>query len=175
MISRDPDRVRALKSLQISMILRATSSPRALSNLVGFYRNLRVCTSFVVYSRQRRSVPHRKMMLFKNWRAHGHGWRTVLVAVAICSLALCLATRFAVPLTSQNHAVKSIDDRAGEPKRLNLTRDATQFAAPVATASCLEPTVLYMHAVPSGPMCTNSILSLVLYNRPPPSSSVFFL
>ena len=128
-----------------------------------------------------------KMMLPENWRADGHGWRAVLVVAAICSLTVSLATRFSVPVTSQvsaidsqvhgirSHAIKSIDSRSADPNGQRLDRDSARFAAPVASCTVLETAVLYLHAVPSEPIRSNHILSLIFYNRPPPHSSVFFL
>jgi hypothetical protein len=142
----------------------------------------RVRALAVVYSQQPGSVFDCKMMLPKNWRADGRGWRAVLIVVAICSLTLSLATRFSVTvgsqvpaIKSQTPAIKSLDSRSGEPHRQRLDRDSTRFAAPVASCTGLEPAALYLHAVLSEPIRSNDILSLIFYNRPPPPSSLFFL
>ncbi len=127
-------------------------------------------------------VPDCKMMLSKNWRADGRSWRALLIGVAICSLTLSLATRFSIPVPAQMNAlgshvqvVKSVDNLSGEPNRQRLDRDSTRFAAPVVSCTCLEPPVLYLPAVPSEPLRSSDILSLIFYNRPPPASSVYFL
>jgi hypothetical protein len=113
------------------------------------------------------------MIFSKNPRKDGRGWRRLLILLAICSLTLCLATRFSFAVTThpQGHAVKSMDQRAGEPKQQRLDRDASRFAAPVAVGATLTPVVFYSSVISPEPTRSTDSLSLVLYNRPPP---VFF-
>lgn len=116
------------------------------------------------------------MIFSRNPRVDGRGWRRLLVLVAICSLTLCLATRFSFALTSHQHghAVKSMDQRSGETKQQRLDRDATRFAEPVAEGATLTPVILYASVLPPEPSPSTDFLSLVLYNRPPPVSSILF-
>lgn len=101
-------------------------------------------------------------------------WQAVLIAIAIGSLTLSVATRFWAPLTSQSHIVKSVDRRTGEPKRQHLDRDAARWVAPSANFSILVPAVIESRLAPAGPILPKHVFGESLYNRPPPSS-VFFL
>lgn len=129
----------------------------------------------MLYFQQGGAFFNRKMIFAKKWRGGGRGWCGLLVMVTICSLTVSLATRFCVPVSSQAHAVKSTDSRCGEPNRQRLDRDSVRLAEPVARRSWLEPEVHHSDVIPSEPLHSSDILSVVFYNRPPPFSSVFFL
>lgn len=100
-------------------------------------------------------------------------WQRALIAIAICSLTLSVATRFWTPLSSQSHIVKSIDRRPGEPKRQHLDRDATRWVAPRDTFSMIEPGAIEIRLPAAGPLLPKHVFTDSLYNRPPPSSEFF--
>jgi hypothetical protein len=93
----------------------------------------------------------------------------VLILVAICSLTFNLATRFLAPAASQSHAAKSVDRRSAEPVRQHLDRDATQWVAPSANFSIIDPTTIETHLAPARPLLPKLVFSNSLYNRPPPA------
>jgi len=101
-------------------------------------------------------------------------WQGALIAVAICSLTLSLATRFWAPLSFQSHVVRSVERRAGEAKRQHLDRDATRWVAPIANFSMIEPGTIETRLAAADPLLPKHVFTDSLYNRPPPSS-VFFL
>lgn len=115
-----------------------------------------------------------RMIFSKNPGSDGRGWRRVLILVAICALAVCVATRFSISISAPGHVVKSMDLRSGGTKQQSLDQDDTGFAEPVASAVESTPIALYSSVLPPAPVVSNDELSLVLYNRPPPFSSVFF-
>ncbi len=112
------------------------------------------------------------MIFSKNPRTDGRGWRRALIFVAICSLALCVATRFSLSVSAQGHGVKSMDLRSSGNKQQRLDQDHTGFVAPVVTASAVRQVVLYSNIIPAEPSRSLKVFSLVLSNRPPPLSSI---
>ncbi|MGA8300019.1 MAG: hypothetical protein WCB53_16240 [Terriglobales bacterium] len=115
------------------------------------------------------------MIFSKNPRTDGIGWRRALIFVAICSLALCVATRFSVSVSAQGHGVKSMDLRSGGNKQQHLDQDHVVFAAPVVTSSAAIRIVLYSSSIPPEPPCSQEASSPVLLNRPPPVSAIVFI
>lgn len=111
-----------------------------------------------------------QMRFSENPRAKGYerGWQCVLIAVAICSLTLSLATRFSIPLDASPHAVKCESGHSGEPKRLD--RDAATYVAPVLNDVGFDSTPVDRQIIASAPARPRDVLSLNLYNRPPPFS-----
>jgi hypothetical protein len=109
------------------------------------------------------------MRLFNGFSADRGRWRNLLIVVAILSLTLSLVNRFSFSVKSHVHTVRSVDNRAGEPKRLD--RDAVRYAAPpIVSFDSFKPAVPYRHVISYSPSPSSEILSLVLYNRPPPNS-----
>ena len=100
-------------------------------------------------------------------------WRAVFVLFAVCSLTLSLATRFSVPLTAQNHGVKSADSRSGEPKRQHLDRDNIRFAYPVEACAFTRPVEFLQELSPAESPRFSHDLAQSLYNRPPPAPAFF--
>jgi len=114
------------------------------------------------------------MIFSKNPRTDGRGWRRVLILLAIFSLTLSVSTRFSVSASTPGHAVKSMDRRSDGLKQQRFDRDDSRFAEPVAArGTAVKQVVLYSSVIPPEPLRSNDLLSLVLYNRPPPVSSLF--
>jgi hypothetical protein len=110
------------------------------------------------------------MTLSRKFSVDGFGWSRLLLLLAILSLTLTLASRFSFPVSSQAHAVKSVDSRSSEPKRQHLDQDAARLAEQAASCNCEKLVVLHPYIVPSEPMRSDDILSFIFNNRPPPSS-----
>ena len=103
-------------------------------------------------------------------RRFERGWRGALVAIAICSLTLSVATRFWATGSSQSTVVKSIERRVAEPKRQHLDRDAARWVSPSIDFSSVELPAVETRLAPAGPLLPKHVFSDSLYNRPPPSS-----
>jgi len=95
--------------------------------------------------------------------------RILLIAAAVFSLTLSLATRFAMPTASGSHTAKSFASRSAEPKRQNLDRDASRLVGPVPVSAPFEPVPIDIHIVDVAPLCSSLILPSSLSNRPPPA------
>src|SRR5579862_3454613 len=94
--------------------------------------------------------------------------RILLVAAAVCSLTLSLATRFSMPTATGPHTAKSFDTRSAEPKRQNLDRDAFRLVGPVPVSELFVPAPSGTHIVDVELPTSTLILSSSLSNRPPP-------
>ena len=114
------------------------------------------------------------MIFSNNLGIDGRGWRRLLVIAAICSLTVCVATRFSLSLSAPGRMVKSMDLRSGTSKHQHLDLDDTRFAEPVSSRVAVEPVVLHSSFIPSDPPPSTADLVLVLLNRPPPHLSVYF-
>ena len=114
------------------------------------------------------------MIFSNNLGIDGRGWRRVLVIGAICSLTVCVATRFSLSLSAPGRMVKSMDLRSGSSKQQHLDQDDTRFVEPVAAGVSLEHVVHYSSVTPAEPLRSSADFVLVLLNRPPPHFSVFF-
>jgi hypothetical protein len=112
------------------------------------------------------------MQSVNNHRFDGRRWRSVVIAVAICSLTLSVATRFWTVRNDQSHVVKSIDRPSVEPKRQHLNKDATRWVASSADLSVIEPTAIEISSAPNDPLLPKHVFGDSLYNRPPPSSKL---
>jgi hypothetical protein len=95
--------------------------------------------------------------------------RILLIAAAVFSLTLSLATRFSMPTVSRSHTAKSFDSRSAEPKRQNLNRDACRLVSPVQTSEPFRPARVGTHVIDVQPLFSTFILSSSLSNRPPPA------
>ena len=95
--------------------------------------------------------------------------RILLIATAVFSLTLSLATRFSMPTASRSHTAKSFNSRSSEPKRQNLDRDASRLVGPVQASEPFKPARVGTHVVEVQPLFSTFILSSNLSNRPPPA------
>jgi hypothetical protein len=92
----------------------------------------------------------------------------VVIAVAICSLTVSLATRFYTPFSSSIHSARAVERRAAQPTRQHLDRDATNWTAPVATFTLLEPVKVLGCVTATESVLPNQVFDESLCNRPPP-------
>jgi hypothetical protein len=112
------------------------------------------------------------MQSLRQSRITGQKWRSLVIAVAICSLTVSVATRFWSVSNDQSHIVRSIDHRSVEPKRQHLSKDATRWVTSSADLSVIEPTAIEITPAPNDPLLPKHVFSDNLYNRPPPSSAI---
>ena len=115
------------------------------------------------------SEANRNMRLLRHRSTDGRRWRSLLTIVAVLSLTVSLATRFAVPAASPNHTVRSVTRCLVEPQRQRLNRDAAQWAAPVIVSAFAGPVILYSRVAPPEPQLAIHSFDDSPYNRPPPS------
>ena len=109
------------------------------------------------------------MHLLKHHSTGAPQRRAVLIVIAVLSLTISLATRFAVPAKSQTHTLKSITSSLVEPQRQRLNRDSAQWVAPVTISVFAERVTVYARVVPPEPQLGTHLFDDNPYYRPPPS------
>lgn len=102
---------------------------------------------------------------------NGRRWPKFLTAFLICSLMLCLATRFS-PVSKSQLGTKSVQSRSVEPKRQHLDCDAVHWVAPVVVALFMERVTLYPPVLTAHDLPPIHFVDESLYNRPPPQTLV---
>lgn len=98
----------------------------------------------------------------------GSSGRTSLVCLAICSLTISLATRFAV-VGSETLNVRAVQAHSSYPQRQCLLGDGLKWAAPAFSFTLFEPRQSVVYAVSAVFPSTNLSSESWLYNRPPPN------
>jgi hypothetical protein len=89
----------------------------------------------------------------------------LVIALTVSALTASLVTRtFRLTLS---HCITA-QSNSPQAVRQHLDRDATQWAAPVATFAPLQAPAFHSRMVTTGPALPNLILDENLYNRPPP-------
>jgi hypothetical protein len=94
-------------------------------------------------------------------------WQTIIVALAIVSLAMSLATR-ALQLPTASHGT-SVVSVSAQVKHQHLDSDAAKWVAPVPVVGAPPVAPFYSRVAPDAPSLPHSLFDEVLYNRPPPS------
>ena len=92
----------------------------------------------------------------------------ILVALAICSLTVSVATRY-VDLDTASQLVMSIDNHAPHAKTQHLLSDGANWSAPAPAFTFLAPPQSDTPVVSVDILPTNLVAESWLYNRPPPS------
>jgi hypothetical protein len=95
--------------------------------------------------------------------------RVTVVVLAICSLAVSLATRFAVA-GSESAAVRVVQAQSPDAQRQHLLGDGLKWTAPAASFTLFEPPRSFVPPVSAIFPSTNLSFESWLYNRPPPNS-----
>jgi len=89
-----------------------------------------------------------------------------LIALAICGLAVSVATRtFRLEVT---HGV-TVSSGDAQAMRQHMDRDGVQWVPPVPVLTALEVPTFYPYVAPAGPPLAAVLFDNSLYNRPPPS------
>lgn len=92
--------------------------------------------------------------------------RTLLIALAICGLAISLATR-TFRLTIPH--VVTVKSGNAQAIRQHMDRDGVHWVPPVPVLTVLEVPTFYPYVAPAGPPLAAALFDKSLYNRPPPS------
>jgi hypothetical protein len=101
-------------------------------------------------------------------------WCAVVVLMAVCSLAIRVATRYSSPETAPASTVKAsrCDSSQEQRGRQRLTKDAENWIPPIIVTSALPEPASHLHIVTDGPAIANPSFASVLYYRPPPFSDL---
>jgi hypothetical protein len=98
-------------------------------------------------------------------------WCAFVVLMAVCSLAISVATRYSSPETAPATSAKaSRCSSLQEHGRQRLTKDAADWIPPVIVSWALEKPASYPPVVAEKPAAANPSFASVLFYRPPPFS-----
>ena len=96
-------------------------------------------------------------------------WCAFVVLMAVCSLAVSVATRYSSPETAPASTVKASRCYSSqEHGRQRLTKDAANWVPPVIVAWLLQEPASYPQITVETPAVANPSFASVLYYRPPP-------
>ena len=111
-------------------------------------------------------------MLGPNLKESGsRRWWAAIVLIAICSLALSVATRYTSIRTDSTASIIKIRKHvAPEPRRPRLLKTAATLMAPPIGRVMLQAPSSYPRIAPAGLPIPGVLLEEKLYNRPPPPS-----
>lgn len=102
----------------------------------------------------------------------GKAFSAVLVLVAVCSLAISVATRYCAPeYPSAAKTTVTHKHASSEQTRQRLTQSTANWLPPVVQDDSLESPTEYQSVTAVQPAIVSSFLGQSLSNRPPPSSS----
>ena len=119
---------------------------------------------------KRRSIALEMLGLVKPENPWRKSWCAVLVLLAVCSLAVSVATRYCSP-ESPSYAGKTLHRHSSpEQSRQRLTKSTANWISPVVCSVALQAPSSYPRLAPAGPPIPNLVFEKSLYNRPPPSS-----
>jgi len=93
--------------------------------------------------------------------------RAAVVLLAICSLAVSLATRFTV-LGPEDQKVTTVKSQPPDAKRQHLLSNPLQWTAPASAFALFQPPQPSVLALSVVVPSTNLSSESWLYNRPPP-------
>ncbi len=95
--------------------------------------------------------------------------RFALVLLAICSLTISLATRFAAT-GSESATVTVVQAHSPHAQRQNLLGDGLKWSGPAVVFTLFEPPRSFVPVVSAVVPSTNLAFESWLYDRPPPNS-----
>jgi len=96
-------------------------------------------------------------------------WWALMVLLAVCSLAVSVATRYTSTPADPGSATTNVRNHvAPEPGRQRLLQNAATWIPPFICSIVFQVPLSYSRVVPVGPRVPNLLLEENLYNRPPP-------
>ncbi|HTZ82001.1 MAG TPA: hypothetical protein VMB66_02350 [Candidatus Acidoferrales bacterium] len=99
----------------------------------------------------------------------GRAFSALLVLVAVCSLAISVATRYCAPeYPSAAKTTVTHKHASSEPGRQRLTKSTANWLPPVVQDETLESPTEYQSVTPASPVILSTFLGQSLSNRPPP-------
>ena len=100
-------------------------------------------------------------------------WWALMVLLAVCSLAVSVATRYTSVPAGPDGATTTVSNHAApEPGRQRLLQNAATWIPPLICPIVFQVPLSYSREVPVSPDLPNLLLEENLYNRPPPSSQL---
>jgi len=100
-------------------------------------------------------------------------WCALVVLIAVCSLAVSVATRYSSVQAAESQASKTVqkssDCSSHEPGRQRLTKDAANWLPPVLAWVNSHQPVPEPRIVAVDPAIPNITFDSSLYYRPPPA------
>lgn len=101
-------------------------------------------------------------------------WWALMVLLAVCSLAVSVATRYTSAPADPDGATTTVRNHAApEPGRQRLLQNAATWIPPFICSIVFDVPLSYSRVVPARPRVPNILLEDNLYNRPPPSAHLF--
>jgi len=99
----------------------------------------------------------------------------LVVLLAVCSLAVSVATRYTSDPTDSGGATTTVERHVTpEPGRPRLLQNAATWIPPLICSVVFQIPLSYSRIIPVGPQIPNLVLEENLYNRPPPSLQLFW-
>jgi len=92
-----------------------------------------------------------------------------LIAIAIFSLTISLATRYCVSAASDGYSQTTASCHAPSPKRQHLAGDGLHWTAPHSSFTLFEPGAARSAVLPAVPPVIALYACSSRHNRPPPS------
>lgn len=134
----------------------------------GHFRWLRLPTS----CDRNKAVTLLRMLRLTNLNSpRRKAFSALLVLVAVCSLAVSVATRYSSPAYSSTSKTSVLQKQSSsEPGRQRLTKSVANWLPAVVQHATLQSPASYQPLSPAEPPVISSFLDKSLCNRPPPSS-----
>jgi hypothetical protein len=135
----------------------------------GYVRLLALVTSYMLKTRQ---VLHEMLGPINLKDSRSRRWWAAVVLIAVCSLAVSVATRYSKTQADFSSSITRVHKRvAPEPSRQRLLKTASTSIPPIVSHFILQSPSSYPRVAPAGPCIPNVLLEETFYNRPPPSST----
>lgn len=97
-------------------------------------------------------------------------WCALMVLLAVCSLAISVATRYSSSEPSSTYTSRDLHKcSAREAGRQRLTKDGATWFPPLFCSAVLQTPTFYPRFAPAGPPIPGLPFEKSLYNRPPPA------
>jgi len=96
-------------------------------------------------------------------------WCAALVILAVCALAVSVATRYSVSYAATSALTSVHSHSLSEPVRQRLIKSAAAWAPVEVCHAVLEAPSSYSRVAPAAPVLPGTLFERSLYNRPPPS------
>jgi len=105
-------------------------------------------------------------------------WWIAVVLLAVCSIAISVATRYCVPGKAADSKVTTVRnhvDTETEQGRQRLLNNAISWMPPVVGSAMLDQNNSFNPIVLARPPAPRQFFEQSLFNRPPPANSSFLL
>jgi len=97
-------------------------------------------------------------------------WHAAVIALAVFSLTLNVATRYCRVSPCETQAMKSARSHSMDGERQRLLNDCLHWTAPSPTFTFFVPRRVFVRTLPARPVVRFLYAEDCLYNRPPPAA-----